>query len=159
MRPAGSAKRARNASYGVTLIELVIVIAVLGVTATTILGAVAAVANAGSENLVAHRAAEIAAGYLDEICARPFDDPDGVSGEVLRSSFDDARDYNGLVDSGARDQFGTPLAGLQNFNVSVRVAATSDLPGVPAASALRVDVSVVDPAGRTTLSSGYLTRY
>ena len=33
MRPAGSAKRARNASYGVTLIELIIVMIIVGVLA------------------------------------------------------------------------------------------------------------------------------
>jgi len=147
-----------NLQRGVTLVELVIVIAVLGITAATILGSVAAVAKAGGDNLAAQRAARVGAGYLEEILARSFADPDGVVGETVRGAFDDARDYDGLNDAGARDQRGLPLAGLEAFRIAVQVRPTNQLPGIPAVHALRIDVQVTDPTGARTVVGGYLTQ-
>jgi hypothetical protein len=68
-------------------------------------------------------------------------------------------EYNGLVDVGAHDQFGNPIAALAAYTVSVATSQSSALPGVPAASGRRIDITVsYSPNGSVTLS-GYRTNY
>jgi MSHA pilin protein MshD len=102
--------------------------------------------------------AALAAAYLTEIVARPFDDPDGVDGEVQRRFFDDLDDYNGLNDSGARDASGGVIPGANRFNIRVTVTASNLLPGVPAADTRLISVSVTDPVGATTTATGLRLR-
>jgi MSHA pilin protein MshD len=77
---------------------------------------------------------------------------------VNRVDFDDVNDYNGLVDIGARDQFGTPIAALSQYTVAVNVAASTALPSVPGADAQRIDVSVTYSPNVSVALSGYRTR-
>ena len=78
------------------------------------------------------QAVAIAEAYLEEISLKSFADPDGVDGEAARPDFDDVDDYHGLVDNGARDQFGTALAPLAQYTVTVTVTPSAALAGVPA---------------------------
>ena len=95
---------------------------------------------------------------IEEIMLKPFSDPDGTDTETARADFDDVDDYDGLVDIGAVDQFGFPLASLANYTVSVAVTPSSALTGVPMADALRIDVRVqLAPYIDYTLT-GYRTR-
>ena len=68
-------------------------------------------------------------------------------------------DYNGLVDVGARDQFGSAPAALAGYTVAVTVTPSSGLTSVPSADAERVDVRVTYPPNVVVALSGYRTRY
>lgn len=143
---------------GVTLIELLVSIVIVSIAASGVLGLLSMTTASSADPMIRHQAAAIAEAYLEEILLKPFADPDGVDGEASRADFDDLDDYDGLADIGARDQFGTAIAGLGTYNVAVGVTASSGLTAVPAADALRVDVVVTHGLGINFMLSGYRTR-
>lgn len=143
---------------GVTLIELIISIVIVTIAVGAILGTLSTTAASSADPMLRHQAVAIAEAYLEEILLKPFADPDGIDGEAVRAAFDDVDDYNGLADSGARDQFGNPIANLGEYNISVTVVSSSALPSVPAADTLRVDVNVVWRNDINFTVSGYRTR-
>jgi MSHA pilin protein MshD len=143
---------------GATLIELVISIVVIAIAASAVLGLLSRTVGRSADAMVLSQAVAIAEAYLEEISLKPYADPDGVDGETLRPAFDDVDDYNGLVDNGARDQFGTALAPLAQYTVTVTVAASGALAGVPPTDAERIDVRVTYPGNGTVALTGYKTR-
>jgi MSHA pilin protein MshD len=143
---------------GATLIELIISIVVIAIAASAVLGLLSSTAGRSADAMVLTQAVSIAEAYLEEISLKAFADPDGVDGETARASFDDVDDYDGLVDVGARDQFGAALAPLAQYTVTVTVAASTALAGVPGADAVRIDVRVAYPGNGTVALSGYKTR-
>jgi MSHA pilin protein MshD len=145
---------------GVTLIELVITITLIGIAVSAVLGTLAANAKSSADGMVRAQAMAIADAYLEEIRLKSFTDPDGVDGETGRLNFDDVDDYNGLSDVGAIDQFGNAIAGLGDYRVAVAVAHSSALTGVASANALRIDVAVTNPAaGVDVRATGYRANY
>ena len=134
-----------NRQHGVTLIELVISLVIIGVGLASIILAfgTAGVAAARPDRTV--QAVAIAEAYLEEISLQPFSDPDGVA-EGSRDLFDDIFDYHGLSESPPRDQDDVALPGLAAYQVDVSVLNTAALgPGgtqVPIAAAARIDVRV-----------------
>jgi MSHA pilin protein MshD len=143
---------------GFTLIELVIAITVISIAVTGVMAALSSVAMRSAQGLILEQANTIADAYLEEIRSKPFQDPDGVSGETTRALFDDIQDYNGLTDVGARDQRGVALAGLDQYTITVRLTATA-LSVIPATDVRRVDVSVRHRNGVTVNLSSYQTRH
>ncbi|MCB1845627.1 MAG: type II secretion system protein [Halioglobus sp.] len=144
---------------GVTLVELLVSIVIVGIAAGTIIGLLASTTGSSADPMLRHQASAIAEAYLEEIMLRSFADPDGVDGEGSRAAFDDVDDYDGLLDVGARDQFDGPVAGLSAYTVSVSVSPSSALTAVPSADALRVDVLVSHGADINLILSGYRSRY
>lgn len=144
---------------GVTLVELLVSIVIVGIAAGTVLGLLATTTSSSADPMLRHQASAIAEAYLEEIMLRSFADPDGVDGEVSRAAFDDLDDYDGLLDAGARDQFDNPVAGLADYTVSVSVSPSAALPSVPSADALRIDVIVSRGADINLILSGYRSRY
>ncbi len=144
---------------GLTLIELLVSIVIVGIAASTILGVFSTIAGSSADPLIRHQAAAIADAYLEEILLRPFDDPDGNDGESARAAFDDLDDYNGLVDVGSRDQFGNPVAGLDDYTVSVSVSSSSGLGAISSADVVRIDVLVTRGSMVSYVVSGYRARY
>jgi MSHA pilin protein MshD len=144
---------------GVTLIELVISIVVVALAAGAVLGVLARSAGTSADAMVLRQAVSIAEAYLEEITLKPFVDPDGVDGEVGRANFDDVDDYDGLVDVGARNQFGNAIPALAGYTVRVTVSSSGALTGVPGADAERVDVRVTYPPSVDFTLSAYKTRY
>ena len=149
----------RRRHRGVTLIELVVAITIVAIAATTILGALAAVATRSADAMMQQQAIAIAESYLSEIQQRWVIDPNGTPPNTGRASWDLVDQYNGLVDVGAHDQFGNPIASLNNYTVSVSTSQSSALAGVPAADARRVDITVSYPPSASVTLSGYRTRY
>lgn len=143
---------------GATLIELVVSIVVVAIAAGAVLGVLSRSAGRSADAMVLAQAVAIAEAYLEEIALKSYADPDGTDGEALRTDFDDVDDYDGLVDAGARDQFGAALAPLSAYTVTVTVAASTALAGVPGADAERIDVRVSHPNGAVVRLSGYKTR-
>ncbi len=146
-------------SRGFTLIELIVAITVVAIAATTILGAIAAIAGRSADVMQQQQAIAIAQAYLDEISQRWIVDPNGSTPNSGRGSWDLVDEYNGLTDSGARDQFGNPIAALGAYTVSVAVSASTALPGIAATAARRIDVTVTYPPNVSVTLSGYRTQY
>jgi MSHA pilin protein MshD len=144
----------RSRSRGVTLIELVVAIAVLGIATVGILGVLSTLSIRSAEALVRFQAVAIASSYLNEALAKSY----GSSGATQRSLFTAVGDYNGLSDNGVHDQRGNAVAGLGQFQVAVNVGPGT-LGAVPAANVRRVDVTVSHPSGVVVTVSGYRTQY
>jgi len=148
-----------QAQRGVTLIELVVAITIVSIAAVAVLGALSFITSRGADTMVRQQAVAIADSYLEEILLQPVTPPSGVATPTQRQFFNDVDEYNGLVDNGAYDQTGTLVPGLSNYTVSVAVTQTSALPGISAANARRIDVTVTDPTGASVMLSGYRTNY
>lgn len=156
-----------NNNSGFTLIELVITIVILalGVTAFTRLMNASTIASV--DPMVRQQAHAIAQSYLEEVLLNSFCDPNlstdcpafctganicstcgGTASPAppeSRPDFDDVCDYNGLTDTGARNQLDTALAALSAYNVVVTVDDNNvNLQGLSSASGqvVRVDVNV-----------------
>jgi MSHA pilin protein MshD len=149
--------RAQN--RGVTLIEIVVAITVVAIAATTILGVLGAVASRSADAMMQQQAIAIAGSYLDEIMQRWVVDPNGAPPNTGRGSWNLVDEYNGLVDVGAHDQFGNPIAALSAYTVSVVTSQSSALTGVPAAATRRIDITVSYAPSRSVTVSGYRTNY
>jgi MSHA pilin protein MshD len=143
---------------GATLIELIISIVVIAIAAGAVLGVLSGSVGRSADAMVLAQAVSIAEAYLEEISLKPFVDPDGVDGEAVRTDFDDVDDYDGLVDNGARDQFGTALPPLTQYTVAVTVVPSAALTSVPGADAQRIDVRVTYPPNVVVALSSYKTR-
>lgn len=141
--------------HGLTLVELVTSIAIIGLAGSAVLGVMGFLSSSSGSSLALTRAQDIAQLYLSEVLSRPFTDPDGTPAEGSRALFDDIGDYAGLDDASAVDQAGTPIAPYR-VRVSVVPAA---LGSVPATHARRVDVQVDLPDGQVVLATGFRTRY
>ena len=144
---------------GVTLVEMVVAITIVAVAATTILGAIGAIATSSADAMMQQQAIAIAQAYLDEILQRWVVDPNGTPPNTGRGSWDLIDEYNGLVDVGAHDQFGNPIAALAAYTVSVTTSQSSGLTGVPAAAARRIDITVSYSPNHSVTLSGYRTNY
>ena len=143
---------------GVTLIELIISIVVIAIAIGGVLGVLSQSVGRSADAMVMSQAVAITEAYLEEITLKAYVDPDGVDGEANRGDFDDVDDYNGLVDVGARDQFGVAIAALSQYTVTVTVVPSTALTSVPGADAERVDVSVTYAPNVTVMLSAYKTR-
>ncbi|MFO1502220.1 MAG: prepilin-type N-terminal cleavage/methylation domain-containing protein [Steroidobacteraceae bacterium] len=145
----------RHLQSGLTLIELVTSIVVIGIAGSAVLGVLGYLSSSSGATVARTRAQDIAQLYLAEVLSRPFADPDGTPTEPTRAQFDDINDYAGLDDASARDQSGTVIAPWR-VRVSVTAAA---LGSVSATNARRVDVRVDLPDGQSVLATGFRTRY
>jgi MSHA pilin protein MshD len=161
-------KRADRREAGVTLIELAISIAVISIAVTGTLAVILRATRASADPMLQRQASAIAEAYLEEILEKPYYDPTlGPGGGACpapggaRASWDNVCDYQGLDDSGARDQFGTPIPGLSAYRVRVTVdSATASLGALSgAANVMRVDVRVTHPLPLDITLSGYRTNY
>ncbi len=153
---------------GVTFIELVISIVVIGIAVAGVLLVMTRTTRSSADPMVTHQAVAIAEAYLDEILAKEFADPvdpetgGTEAGEPDRSWYDDVQDYDGLSDSGARDQNDNAIGGLGQYTVGVSVNGEALGPGgqqVGAADSLRITVTVSHPAASAIVVSGYRTNY
>jgi MSHA pilin protein MshD len=149
----------RGAMHGFTLIELIVAITIVAIAATTIMGVMAAVASRSADSMLQQQAIAIAQAYLDEIEQRWVVDPNGTPPNTGRGSWDLVDQYNGLNNIGAQDQFGNAITTLSAYTVSVNVSQSTALPGITAANARRIDVTVTTAPNVTVVLSGYRTNY
>lgn len=147
---------------GVTLVELVIAIVIVGIAAAALYGAMASIGSHSADPLLRQQSLALAQGYLEEILLQPFLDPGSKtqcpSPPASRAAYDNVCDYAGLVDDGARDAYGEALGGLEGYRVNVTVTPTA-WNGLAASDVLYVEVAVRDPAGQELHLGGYRVRY
>jgi MSHA pilin protein MshD len=149
----------RRRCRGFTLIELIVAITVVALCVTTLMGVIAAVASRSADAVLQQQAIAIAQAYLDEIEQRWVADPNGTPTNIGRGSWDLVDQYNGLTDHGAQDQFGTAIAALNAYSVTVAVVHSAALTGISGANARRIDVTVTTPPNVSVTLSGYRTNY
>ncbi len=151
---------------GFTLLEVLVTIVVIAITATTLLGVYSSVVGRSSDPIIEQQAIAIAEAYLEEIQLQSFEDPEGgeTNGSeegANRAQFDDVQDYNDAsVDGAVEDQNGTAITQLAAYTVTVTVGFEA-LDSITQASsnALRIDVSVDHPAIDPITLSGFRTNY
>ena len=152
---------------GVTLVELIIAIVVIGVALSGTLLVMRQTIRASADPMVLHQAIAVAEAYLEEISLKPFYDPDlGAGGgtcpaaEATRNLYDNVCDYNALNDVGAEDQDASAIAGLERYTVDVTVDTTSTLNALAGATiVIRIDVQVTHPDMDNFMLSAYRANY
>ncbi len=153
---------------GVTLIELIVAIVVIGIAAASMYGAMSMLSGHSADPLISEQAAAIADAYMEEISSKDFVDPSlaptapACSGPVEpRASMNNICDYNGLHDIGAHDEYGNAIASLSTYNVAVQVAnPAASWQGIQASDVLRIDITVTFvPTGQNYLLTAIRTRY
>ncbi|MEN2505530.1 prepilin-type N-terminal cleavage/methylation domain-containing protein [Stutzerimonas stutzeri] len=148
---------------GMTLIELVISIVIIGIAAAALYSAMASIVGRSADPMLRQQSLAVAEGYLEEILAQPYLDPSSfntascaATAGLPRARFDDICDYAGLDDQGVRDAAGDAITGLSDYRVRVAVTTLAAWNGMPAR---RIDVTVTDPSGQSLMMAGMRTCY
>ncbi len=170
--------------HGLTLIELLMFITVVGIALSAMLSVFVQATQASSDPMIRRQQLAIAESLLREVQLMPFTycDPDDANATTAASSggcaslaegsgpeggetrygpssrFDNVNDYAGFSMSGIRDVANQAVSGLSGYSASVAVAATA-LDTVAAADALKVTVTVTAPDASTLSLQGWRTRY
>src|SRR3990167_6572247 len=145
---------------GVTLIELVVCIVLLGIAASAMLTAFGNMMASSSDPLWHNKSIKLGQLFLDEILGKAYDDATPLGGvpvattidclalgpeEADRASFDDVDDYHG-IENAPKDQFDNFLANYANYSVKVSVTCDGDSVGASDNShAKLIAVSVLAP--------------
>lgn len=145
---------------GVTLIELVICIVLLGIAASAMLTAFGNMMASSSDPLWHNKSLKLGQLFLDEILGKAYDDATPLGGlpvaavidcnalgpeEADRASFDDVDDYHGIenVPENLLDNLDSSYA---NYSVKVSVTCDGDNAGASVFShAKLITVSVLAP--------------
>ncbi len=143
---------------GFTLIELIVAMVVISVALAGVMSVINYTTLHSADPVLRQQAIAIAEAYMEEITLKNYTDPD-VDGEGARQLFDDVDDYNGLADSGAVDQNGHAIIGLENYSVNVSVTSQNYGSAGNEVSGLKIDVTVTDPSGESLILTGYRANY
>jgi MSHA pilin protein MshD len=141
-RRTGKQRHRASVQRGVTLVEMVLAIVVLGVGLAGVLLAFQAVTRGSGDAAVRKQMLAIAEELMEEIQLKPYAPAaNAAPAACARDSYNDVSDYHGYSSSGqicAPD--GTPLPALAGYSVSVSVSV-APLAGVAAAKRIQVTVS------------------
>lgn len=147
-----------NRQAGMTLVELVIAIVIVGIAAAALYSAMAAITARSADPMLRQQSLMIAEAYLEEVLAKPYDEADPPAGctNSERRCFNDVRDYHSHGEFQApQDVAGEAIDKLASYGVKVDV----DDPSLNGEAALRIDVTVRDPQGQTLTLTGWRTCY
>ncbi len=179
---------AHRLQAGISLIEVVIFIVILGIGIAGLTSLMGSVVRDSANPMLQKQSVAIAESMLEEIMLQPYTicDPAAyhhdtgtcdhaeatgpIDGGLTQTRFDpgasfnNVNDYHGYNSTGIRsiNDGTTVIAGLENYSVAVAVVeANGEFPAasVTAGNALRIDVTVTDPTGQTTILTGYRLRY
>ena len=174
---------------GLSLIELLVFIVVVGVAVTGVLSVFSFNARTSADPMVQKQALAIADSLLEEVLAKPYTycDPDdanvetaanaagcattseGMGPEVAQGEsrnanltpFDNVNDYNNFqMLNGIVDPSGNAVPDLNGYSALVQVQTPPvPLTNIPAGETLLVTVTVNGPGNHSVTLSGYRTRY
>jgi len=153
-------------SAGVTLVELIVALVIVGVALAGMVAVYTTTTRASADPVVVQQMAAIADNLMEEVLMKPFAKPVGnAPSNGARINFDNVLDYNGYDTKaqGISDVEGTPIPGLERYEVGVAVDTTATLPNVPSGQAMLVTVTVTDlraaadAPGRTLVLTGWRT--
>jgi len=169
---------ARASQSGLSLIELVVAIVVIGVGVAGVLAAFNVAVLGSADPLPDKQAISAAEALLEEVELAPFTycDPDDPIAATATGAgacatkedigqepgdarpFDNVSDYNGVNLNPITDVSGAAVPGLAGYSASIAVANAA-LNGLAADESLLITVTVTAPGGRTYTLQGYRTRY
>jgi MSHA pilin protein MshD len=163
-----------RSARGFTLMELILLIVVISIALAGILLMYSTSLRGSADPLAWKQALAVAEAMLEEVQLNAFCNPSGgfsgAATQANRQNFDDVSDYNGYNTASEATPgiytidgtVGSPIAGLEFYNVSVTVA-TSALGAVPAADSKLITVTVTGPTNlpnsATIVLAGYRTDY
>ncbi|MDP2267020.1 MAG: type II secretion system protein, partial [Thiobacillus sp.] len=167
---------------GLSLIELLVFIVVVGVAVTGVVSVFSLNARSSADPVVRKQAVAIAESLLEEVLSKPYTycDPDDANAETATSPadcatmpetamapeadetrysnltpYDNVNDYNGFSMLGIRDMTGATVDGLGAYSASIQVQTAGAFNGIPAGETLLVTVTVTAPGNHTVSLSGY----
>ncbi|MFG3452625.1 prepilin-type N-terminal cleavage/methylation domain-containing protein [Stutzerimonas stutzeri] len=143
---------------GMTLVELVITIVVVGIAAAALFSAMATITARSADPMLRQQSLMLAEAYLEEILAQAYAAPDAMAA-CGRACFNDVSDYDGLNDKPPRDALDNILTRLPEYRVKVRVINATLADGAATVPARYVEVRVTDPAGQELILGGYRGNY
>ena len=171
---------------GLSLIELLVFIVVVGIAVTGVLSVYSLNARTSVDPMIRKQAVAIAESLLEEVLAKPYTycDPDDANVETAVNAagcattpevmgpegvedrysnltpYDNVNDYNGFSMVGINDLTGAAITGLTGYTASVQVVQPAGtFNGIPAGETLLVTVTVTAPGNHGVSLSGYRTRY
>jgi MSHA pilin protein MshD len=188
--PGGRPRSARSQSSsprrgqrGLSLVELVLFIIIVGIGVAGILMVFSVTTKASADPLIQKQMLAIAEALLEEVQAKPFTycDPDdgnaptaanaaacttaeviGPEGETRVNAtvpFDNVNDYGATLNiSPITDITGTPIGGLGVYSATITVAG-SPLGGIAASESLLITVTVTRSGSDSLTLESYRTRY
>lgn len=141
----------RRRARGMTLIELVIAILILGVGLAGVLLAYSTVTRSSSDPVVRKQLLSIAEEMLEEIQLKPYAAAaNAAAGGCARTTWNDLMDYHGYTTTNQVCTIdGTPVATLAGYSLRVTVQAAT-FGGLSAAR--RIDVTVSRGSDQLTLT-------
>lgn len=150
-----SALAAPRKQRGLTLVELVITIVIIGIAAAALFSAMATITSRSADPMLRQQSLMIAEAYLEEILQQSYvkwTPPTCNS----RSCYQDIWAYH--ESSGKPlDINGDEIDGLESYQVAVNVEEVEK--GLNGVDALKVTVTVEDPSGQHLQLTGWRTCY
>lgn len=169
---------------GLTLIELLLFVVVVGIALSAMLQVFVTATKASADPMIRRQQLAIAESLLREVELMPFTwcDPNDANVETATGTagcatlpeamgpepgqtryttpyFNNVNDYAGFaMSSGILDVTGTAVPGLSGYKAAVDVSAVA-LDNVAAGEALKVTVTVTGPDNSTISLQGWRTRY
>lgn len=176
----------RAAQHGLSLIELLAFIVVVGVAVGGVLSVYSLASRSSADPMLRKQALAVAESLLEEVLAMPYTycDPDDANVETASSAadcatlaetamgpegaetrysnvepYDNVNDYHGFSMTGINGPDNAPAPGLGGYTAQIDVAPVGAFNGIPAGETLRVTVTVTAPGTPSIRLSGYRTRY
>ena len=143
-------------SAGVTLVELIVALVIIGVALAGMVAVYASTTRASVDPVIVQQMQAIADNMMEEVLLKPYapGPAPGAGAGGARLNFDDVRDYDGYGQAiqGIRDIEGNAIPGLERYTVLVTVTPTA-LTNIANTDALQivVMVSVNGSAANTSL--------
>lgn len=155
----------RQNQQGVSLIELIMFMVIVSVALAGILMVMNQTTRGSADPLLRKQALAAAYSLLEEIELQDFSPASAavtvaVSQVNRASAYHIISNYHGFSTSGifAVNDPTSASAVLPNYNASVTVIPTA-MSGIPAASAVQINVTVTAPQGLSVTATGYRTAY
>ena len=147
-------KRGHRRQRGVTLVELIVALVIVGVGLAGLIAAFTRTSVNSADPMIRKQMGSVAEGMMEEVLLKPF--AADATAASTRDSYNDIWDFNGYTSNGIKTVSGDSIPGLENYSVAVSVAATS-LTNVPAGDAALVSVTVTY-AGQSLTLYGWRTK-
>ena len=155
-----STRRRTAKSSGVTLVELIVFMVLVGIAMAGVFAAFNTMTAASVDPQVRKQMLAIAESLMDEIQLRPFACSGSCSGS---RPFDSVSAYNNLRLTGITDVNSTPITGLESYNAQVTVAPAalgSGVNTIPNTASLLITIVVSNLSSGVSLTlEGYRTHY
>lgn len=153
-------------SKGMTLIELILAIVLIGIMVAGLMSAYSVIVGRSTDPMIRSQTTMLAESFLEEVLLKRFLDPTTstrcpASPGGVRNNFDNVCDYAGYTSSAITLPNGSSVSGLSGYSVSITIQdiASGELPSVPTNCALKVSVAISNPLGDTSVFVGFKADY